>query len=64
MTKWICAECSYQIDAEAPPEHCPSCDKDCAFVDVTCYIPECGGEQNVNPQIVEVVRKQQEPKFK
>jgi len=64
MSKWLCTECNYQMDAEAPPRYCPTCDKDCVFVDVTCYIPECGGEANVNPQVVEMLRKQQEPKFK
>ncbi len=64
MPKWMCSECGYQLDVEAPPQQCPSCHKDCGFADVTCYTPECGGEQNVNPQVVDILRKQKEPKFK
>ena len=59
MTKWMCSECGYQLTASEPPKECPSCKKDCLFSDVTCYIPECGGETNINPQVVDAVRQQQ-----
>ena len=61
MPKWMCSECGYQMDSEAPPETCPSCDKTCVFNDVTCYIPECGGERNIDPRLVEQARRQNKP---
>jgi len=57
MSKWMCSECGYAADQESPPESCPSCQKKCAFSDVTCYIPECGGEKNIDPRLAEQTRK-------
>jgi rubredoxin len=42
---WKCKECGYTLEAPAPPEECPSCRKKCEFLDVTCYIPECGDKK-------------------
>lgn len=39
---WQCSSCHYVLQAASPPETCPSCHEHCRFVDVTCYIPECG----------------------
>ena len=39
---WQCSKCHYVLQAPQPPETCPSCHEHCQFVDVTCYIPECG----------------------
>jgi rubredoxin len=39
---WQCSKCHYVLQAVQPPETCPSCNEHCQFVDVTCYIPECG----------------------
>jgi desulfoferrodoxin-like iron-binding protein len=39
---WKCSNCNYVLEAAQPPEVCPSCQQNCQFVDVTCYIPECG----------------------
>jgi desulfoferrodoxin-like iron-binding protein len=39
---WQCSKCHYVLQAAQPPETCPSCHEHCQFVDVTCYIPECG----------------------
>lgn len=39
---WKCSNCKYVMQAAVPPEQCPSCQQICQFVDVTCYIPECG----------------------
>jgi len=39
---WKCSNCQYVLQAAQPPETCPSCQQNCQFVDVTCYIPECG----------------------
>ncbi|OFV66525.1 MAG: hypothetical protein SBU_000492 [Candidatus Syntrophoarchaeum butanivorans] len=49
MTWWKCSECGYTFEADAPPERCPSCNEACTFTDVTCYIPECGGEVGGHP---------------
>jgi len=51
-TKWACSECGYFIEADAPPEFCPTCKKNCMFVDATCYTPECGGSKNVNADVI------------
>ncbi|MHB1126340.1 MAG: rubredoxin-like domain-containing protein [Bacillota bacterium] len=42
MNKWRCQECGYALEAEVPPEVCPSCANKCTFVDNNCYIPDCG----------------------
>ena len=51
MTQWQCSNCGYTFGAEGPPERCPSCKQACTFSDVTCYIPECGGPQNIDPRL-------------
>ncbi len=52
MVKWQCSNCRYIMEAEMPPETCPSCKETCAFIDVSCYTPECGGPDNIDPQLV------------
>jgi len=37
-----CSKCHYVLQASQPPDTCPSCHEHCQFVDVSCYIPECG----------------------
>uniref|UniRef100_A0A7C3EYW1 Desulfoferrodoxin FeS4 iron-binding domain-containing protein n=1 Tax=candidate division WOR-3 bacterium TaxID=2052148 RepID=A0A7C3EYW1_UNCW3 len=39
---WSCTNCHYVLQAMQPPDVCPSCHQACQFVDVSCYIPECG----------------------
>ncbi len=42
---WKCGKCGNTIELEAgvaPPESCPSCKQKCDFLNVTCYVPECG----------------------
>jgi rubredoxin len=53
MAIWKCNNCGNTVDLMAPPEICPSCKEKCEFVDVSCYIPECGGpdSKNINPQV-------------
>ena len=53
MTQWKCSSCSYTFEAETTPDRCPSCKKACTFLDVTCYIPECGGPQNIDARLME-----------
>ena len=47
---WKCSECGYILQAPVPPESCPRCKQTCAFIDVTCYTPECGGPGNIDPR--------------
>ena len=42
MNTWKCSKCGYTVEAETPPEQCPSCNEKCEFLNVTCYIPDCG----------------------
>ncbi len=51
LTYWRCSECGFLISSETPPSQCPRCKEDCAFKNVTCYIPECGGPGNVDPRL-------------
>jgi rubrerythrin len=51
QTHWKCADCGFILQAERPPEVCPSCQKTCEFKDVTCYLPECGGIGNIDPRL-------------
>ena len=52
MNHWICGKCNYVFKAEEPPEVCPSCHEKCTFANVTCYIPECGGPDNLDSRLV------------
>jgi rubredoxin len=53
MPIFKCNNCGHTIDVTSPPDLCPSCKEKCEFVDVTCYVPECGGPEsgNINPQV-------------
>jgi rubredoxin len=42
LNDWKCSKCGYTLKADTPPETCPQCKEKCEFVNVTCYIPECG----------------------
>jgi rubredoxin len=50
---WKCSNCGYTSQAATPPETCPSCKEKCNFIDATCYTPECGGADNIDPQIAQ-----------
>jgi len=41
MGSWKCGNCGYELEADAPPEKCPSCKEKCEFLDNTCYTPDC-----------------------
>ncbi|HNW31022.1 MAG TPA: hypothetical protein PKN50_21275 [Spirochaetota bacterium] len=49
---WKCSMCGYTLQAPVPPGSCPSCKETCAFTDVTCYTPECGGEGKIDNRLV------------
>ena len=41
MASWKCGKCGYTLEADVPPEQCPSCKEKCEFLDTTCYTPDC-----------------------
>lgn len=51
LTYWKCHNCAYTITAAAPSEFCPECGKKCDFLNVTCYTLDCGGPDNIDPQL-------------
>jgi rubredoxin len=44
MANWKCSNCGYALEADTPPDQCPSCKEKCEFVDNTCYTPDCAAE--------------------
>jgi len=48
---WKCLECGNTIQIPSPPETCPSCKEQCAFKDVSCYTPDCGGPGHMDPKL-------------
>ncbi len=38
---WKCSKCGYAVEAETPPETCPTCKETCSFVNTACYTPDC-----------------------
>ncbi len=54
--QWKCESCGYTFKSEADklPDECPSCGQKCAFLDVTCYTPDCdcgSGDPGYDPRI-------------
>jgi rubrerythrin len=43
LTYWKCSQCGLLITSMAPPDVCPECKAKCKVINVTCYLPECGG---------------------
>lgn len=39
---WKCSKCGYTQETDGAPDNCPACNEKCEFVNVTCYIPDCG----------------------
>ncbi|HOD13643.1 MAG TPA: hypothetical protein PK307_12160 [Spirochaetota bacterium] len=54
---WKCSSCGYTVQGATPPETCPGCRETCAFTDVTCYTPECGGTGNIDPRLMDPGKK-------
>jgi rubredoxin len=48
MVVWKCNSCGNTIETSTPPEICPSCKQKCEFVNVSCYVPDCGGPDSGN----------------
>jgi rubredoxin len=53
LTYWKCKKCGFLITAVKPPEACPECGERCDFINVTCYLPDCGGPGNIDPRLLE-----------
>jgi len=51
LTYWKCDKCGFLVTASKPPDVCPECGEQCDFIDVTCYIPECGGPGHIDPRL-------------
>ena len=57
MPFWKCDKCGFVSQAAMPPKDsvCPSCNNKCTFVNVTCYVPECGHEgpehEHIDPRL-------------
>jgi rubrerythrin len=51
LTYWKCSGCGFLITAETPPDVCPECGEKCGFKNVSCYIPGCGGPENIDPRL-------------
>jgi rubrerythrin len=51
LTFWKCNQCGFTMTAAKPPDVCPSCGAKCAFKNITCYTPECGGPGNIDPRL-------------
>ena len=52
LTFWKCSNCGFILTAAMFPEKCPSCKEKCEFRNVTCFTPECGGPDNIDPRLV------------
>lgn len=48
---WKCGGCGNTVQMPTSPETCPSCKEKCAFKDVSCYTPDCGGPGNIDPRL-------------
>lgn len=55
MAYWMCELCGTCFNRNMPPDTCPHCQKKCSFKDVTCYRPECRGEGNFDPTLVNAI---------
>ena len=57
MVYWMCESCGHCLHSSNPPNECPNCHLKCSFRNVTCYRPECGGEQNIDPLLTSAVSR-------
>jgi rubrerythrin len=51
LAYWKCGKCGFLVTTAVPPAVCPECGSRCEFLNVTCYLPECGGPGNVDPRL-------------
>lgn len=48
---WKCAKCGFLTMASIPPEMCPECRGKEGFLNVTSYVPDFGGPDNIDPRL-------------
>ncbi len=48
---WKCSNCGFTLQEARAPETCPMCQQQCEFKDVSCYLPECGGPDKMDPRL-------------
>ncbi|MCK9375421.1 MAG: hypothetical protein M0P73_04645 [Syntrophobacterales bacterium] len=48
---WKCTKCGFTLTTPKPPKVCPQCREACEFKDVSCYLPDCGGNGNMDPRL-------------
>jgi rubredoxin len=48
---WKSSECRYVFQAVQPPKVRPNSKEKGAFLNATCYTPECGGPESGNPDL-------------
>jgi len=51
LTYWKCGSCGFLFTAANPPDTCPGCKEKCAFLNVSCYTPDCGGPGGIDPRL-------------
>jgi len=64
MNHWMCDECNYVFEAETPPDACPGCHAKCTFMNVSCYIPDCGGPDHYDPKLVAQYARESKKRLK
>jgi len=48
--RWRCGNCGYRLEADTPPEKCPSCRESCEFIDDNPYVPlDEGNPSGIEP---------------
>ncbi|MFC1951309.1 rubredoxin-like domain-containing protein [Chloroflexota bacterium] len=52
MDHWMCSECNYIYETDSPHESCPGCGVRCEVFNISCYIPECGGQGHLDERLV------------
>ena len=45
---WKCSHCGVSKTAEKTTDVCPECGEKCDFINVSCYIPECGSPGKID----------------
>ena len=54
LAYWECSECRFLVTTAVPPDICPECGAKCAYINVTCYLPECGGQSHYDPRLIKI----------
>jgi rubrerythrin len=52
LSYWKCNKCNFIMTTASPPDICPNCHDKCTFMNITCYTPDCGGPEHIDPRLV------------